>query len=83
MSNILKVFERFIFRQLSDYMGTFLSKYHCGFRKGYSTQHCLLSMLEKLKCAVDNGSTSGLLLTGLSKAFDCLFHKLLLAKLHA
>ena len=51
--------------------------------KGYSTQQCLLSMLEKWKCAVDNGKAFGLLRTDLSKAFDCLSHELLLAKLHA
>ena len=50
-------------------------------RKEYSTQQCFLSMLEKWKHAVDNGK--GLLLTDLSKAFDCLFHELLLVKLHA
>ena len=40
-------------------------------------------MLEKWKRAVDNGKTIGLLLTDLSKAFDCLSHELLLEKLHA
>ena len=64
-------------------MESFLSKYQCGFRKGYSTQHCLLFMLEKWKRAVDNGKVFGILLTDLSKAFDCLSHELLLAKLHA
>ena len=64
-------------------MESFLSKYQCGFRKGYSTQHCLLLMLEKWKRVVDNGKIFGILLTDLSKAFDCLFHELPLAKLHA
>ena len=53
------------------------------FRKGYSTQHCLLAMLEKWKSAVDKGKSFGALLTDLSKAFCCLPHELLLAKLHA
>ena len=60
----------------------FLSKYQCGFRRGYSTQHCLLFMLEKWRRAVDNGKVIGILPTDLSKAFDCLSHELL-AKLHA
>ena len=64
-------------------MESFLSKYQCGFRNGYSTQHCLLLMLEKWKRAVDNGKVFGILLTDLSKAFDCLSHELPLAKLHA
>ena len=61
----------------------FLSKYQCGFCKGYSTQHCLLSMLEKWKSAIDKGKSFGALLTDLSKAFECLSHELLLAKRHA
>ena len=81
--NISKMFERCIFRQLFSFMFEFLSKYQCGFRKGYSKQHCLLAMLEKWKSAVDKGKSFGALLTDLSKAFDCLSHKLLLAKLHA
>ena len=64
-------------------MESFLSKYQCDFRKGYSTQHCLLFMLEKWERAVDNGKVFGILLTDLSKAFDCLYHELLLSKLHA
>ena len=83
LSNVSKVFERIIFRQISNYMKPFLTKYQCGFRQGYSTQHCLLSMLEKWKRAVDNGKVFGILLTDLSKTFDCLSHELLLAKLHA
>ena len=31
LRNVSKVFERCIFRQISDYMGYFLSKYQCGF----------------------------------------------------
>ena len=83
LSNISEIFERIIFKQISNYMNSFFSKYRCGFRKGYSTQECLLSMLEKWKRAVDNGKAFGLLLTDLSKAFDCLFHERLLGKLHA
>ena len=40
-------------------------------------------MLEKWKSVVDKGKSFGALLTDLPKAFDCLFHKLLLGKLQA
>ena len=64
-------------------MDKFLSKYQCGFRKGYNAQHCLLAMIEKWKKAVDNGNVFGALLTDLSKAFDCLPHDLIIAKLNS
>ena len=83
LSNIFKVYEKFIFKQMSEYYESFLSKYQCTFRKGYSVQHCLLSMLEKWKSVIDNRKMFGALLTDLSKAFDCLSHDLSIAKLNA
>ena len=83
LPNLLEILERFLFKQISNFMEPFFSKQQCGFRKGYSTQYCLLSMLEKWKSAVDKGKYFGALLTDLSKAFDCISHELILAKLHA
>ena len=40
-------------------------------------------MTEKMKEARDNNKVSAAVLTDLSKAFDCLLHNLLIAKLHA
>ena len=67
---------------MSEFFGSFLSKYRCEFRKGFNTQHCLLSMLEKWKSANDNRKMFGALPTDLSEAFDCLFRDLLIAKLN-
>ena len=69
--------------QLSTHFEKCFSKFQCGFQKGFSTQHCLLLMIEKWKHAVDNGKVFGALLTDLSKAFECLCHDLLMAKLNA
>ena len=60
-----------------------LSILQCGFCKKYSTQHTLTTMIEKAKKSLDHGGTFGALLTDLSKAFDCMTHDLLIAKLHA
>ena len=72
-----------MFNQISLYIDKYLSPFLCGFRKGYSTQHCLTAMLDSWKKAMDSGNLAGALLTDLSKAFDCLNHKLLIAKLEA
>ena len=70
-------------RQISEYFETVLSKFWFGFRNGYSIQDCLLPMVENCKKALDQGNEYGALLTDLSKAFDCLPHDPIVAKLHA
>ena len=60
-----------------------LSIFLCGFRKNRSAQHCLVHMIEKMRKCLDKHGQTGVLLTDLSKAFDCLDHDLLIAKLSA
>ena len=43
-----KIFEMIMFAQISAFFDYLFSKYQCGFRKGYSTQHCKLKMLKKM-----------------------------------
>ena len=58
-----------------------LSPKQCGFRKGYSAQHCLMVMLEKSKESRDKGKEFWAFFTDLSKAFDFIDHSLLITKL--
>ena len=67
-SNILKYMKYFITVWI---FWTHILKYQFGFGKGHSAQHCLLVMVEKWKKYFHKEGT-WVLLTDLSKAFDCL-----------
>ena len=68
---------------MSSFFNDIFLEYRYGFRKGFSTHQCLLALLEKWKRSIDRGKVFGALLTDLFKAFDCLNHDLLIAKLNA
>ena len=80
LPNIFKIYERSIYDQIQLFFDSLLSKYQCRFRRDYNPQHCLITLTKK---SVDNRDAFGALLTDLSKAFDCLPHELLIAKLDA
>ena len=62
---ISKIFGRNMFDQIEIYIDKYLSPYLFGFRKGYSTQQCLMVMLDKWHKALDKGKIAGALLTDL------------------
>ena len=80
---MFKIYERCLYNQMQTHFDNVFSKYQCGFRIGFNAQHCLVSMIKKWKESVDSGGAFGALMTDLSKAFDCLHHELLIAKLDA
>ena len=51
--------------------------------KGFIAQNSLLAMFEKWKTSVNKEMVFGVLLTDLSKDFDCLSRELIIAKLNA
>ena len=86
VSNLLilsKLYEDNMSDQMKIYMEEYLSPYIFGYRKSYGPQPCLLSMIEMWRKALDEGKVAGAILTDLSKAFDCISHDLLIAKLHS
>ena len=80
---ISKVFEKSMFNEINQYINNYLSPYLFGFRKGHITEQCLLTMIELWWKALDNRKSAGAVLMDLSKAFGCLTHDMLIAKLHA
>ena len=51
------------------------------YRKNYSMQHVITRLVEELREHLDENFVVGAVLAGLSKAFDCIAHDLLIAKL--
>ena len=83
LPTVSKIFERIMQKQITDHIGKFLSPFLCGHRKGFSTQYALLSLIERWWLCLDKQGFAGGLSIDLSKAFDTIYHELLIAKLHA
>ena len=74
-----KCMKSYIFSQISNYFKKILSRYQFGFRKGHSTQQCLLVMIGKQRQSLRKREHYGAPLTDLL----ILSHDLLIEKLHA
>ena len=83
MPIISKVFERIMLNQITAYMNEYLSPHLCGYRKGFSTQTALSSLIEKWKQILDSKGYGAAVLMDLSKAFDTINHELFITKLYA
>ena len=75
-----KAFEIILYSQPNDFMKDKLSNILTGFQKGDSTQHSLLIMITKWKRPLDENMKVGAIFMDLSKAFNTLNHRILLAK---
>ena len=80
---VSKVFEKTMEEQITPFIDKYLSPFLCGYRRGFSTQHALLALIEKWRKIMDKKGFGGAVLMDLSKAFDTINHELLIAKLHA
>ena len=83
LPSLSKVFEKLLFLQINSFFKNKFSSLLCGFRANHSTQKALFLLLQKWQSCLDTSGKIGTILMDLSKAFDCLPHALLLAKLEA
>ena len=78
---VSKMFERLIQKQINQHIKNKLSLYLYRYRKGFSRQYALLSLIEHRKKTLDEKGFGGAVLMDLSKAFDTLNYEQLIAKL--
>ena len=64
-------------------MNHHIARFVAAYSKNYNTQHVLIRLLEEWRLYLDKNYFVGAVMTGLSKAFDCIPHVLLIAKLEA
>ena len=78
-----KVFEFLISEQITEHFDKIFHNYLAAFCKGFGCQTTLLRLAEDWKRELDSQQYVGAVLMDLSKAFDCLPHDLIVAKLKA
>ena len=83
LSVFSKIFERVIKNQIVSFIDSKLSYFLAAYRKFYGTQHVMMRLIEEWKSKLDKHYVVGAVLLDLSKAFDCVPHDLLIAKLYA
>lgn len=79
-----KIIERVMKNQMQDFVShnNLLFKFQSGFRERYSTNTAMLTVVNDLANAIEQGKVTALVLLDLKKAFDLVDHETLLRKLH-
>jgi len=83
LTSVSKVFEAVMCDQITTHMEDMMSTHLAAYRKRYSCSNVLFRCVENWKNALDNNESVACILMDLSKAFDCIPHALLIAKLQA
>ena len=67
---------------MTGFADKFLFPYLRGFNIGFNTQHVLLRLMDTCKESLDKKEVASALLMNLARAFDCIDHELLIARLY-
>ena len=78
-----KVYENILKTQLVEKMNNLFFSFISAYREAYNTQHVRIKLIEEWRKNLDNNDFIGAVLMDLSKAFDCIPHDLVIAKLAA
>ena len=83
LSNLSKLFERAMHTRLYEFLENSDALYNLqfGFRKNFSTNHALLSIVEEIRKNLDDKTFSCGVFVDLEKAFDTVNHAILIKKL--
>ena len=73
-----KIFERHLHNSLSEFLRSNNLLYYrqSGFRKNFSTETALISMVDRMLWNLDNNSVTGLIFADFKKAFDLVDHEI-------
>ena len=84
LSNINKIIEKLMHFRLQVYLEQhkMIYKLQFGFREKHSTNHAIISMIEKIQQAMKNNQLAVGIFIDLQKAFDTVNHEILLHKLN-
>ena len=84
LSVFSKIFEKIMYNHLINFINKqdILYKYQFGFRKQHSTNHAIITLVDKISTALDRGNVVIGCFLDLKKTFDTVNHTILISKLY-